>query len=417
VSNRRQTRRIYRDGLLRKRWQQERRYAECMLRRCDALMIIIDMAPQHAIDFAVLIATVYLALRWASRARALRLCLAAIALSVCGLLAHRLGLVVTAWVFHVSAVIVALLILLLFPAEFRYALLRLDKALRGGRNHSKAAECAALAQSVFDLANTGVGLLMVLPRADALDGLTAAGTPVSIPISPETLASIFNVSSPLHDGAAVVQDDRIVAVKVVLPLTRRVDLPPHYGTRHRAALGLSEHCDALVVLASEETHAVRLSSGGSMTLCGSAKELEEVLRNELVPRYARQRLSTRIIRLMFGHARIKVTAIFLAAGLWYVFFVSTGIVVRRLTVPLEFTNIAAGRHIADQSSSRVEVEVRGSALLIDSIEPRSIVSHVPVGSSTTGTLTIRVTPESLNLQPGITVDRITPDRVSLKFEP
>src|SRR5829696_8307081 len=132
-------------------------------------MVITDLAPQHAIDFAVLIAAVYVALRWASRARALRLCLAAITLSVCGLLAHRFGLVVTAWVLHVSAVIIALLILLLFPAEFRYALLRLDRAIRGGRKQSKAAEYAVLAQSVFDLANTGVGLLIVLPRADALD--------------------------------------------------------------------------------------------------------------------------------------------------------------------------------------------------------------------------------------------------------
>jgi diadenylate cyclase len=380
-------------------------------------MNVIDVAPQHAIDFAVLTVAIYVALRWASRARALRLCLAAITLSVCGLLAHRLGLVVTAWVLHVSAAIVGLLILLLFPAEFRYALLRLDKAIRGGRKQSKAAECAALARSVFDLANTGLGLLIVLPRADALDGLTAAGTPVSIPISSETLASIFNVSSPLHDGAAVVQDDRIVAVKVVLPLTRRVDLPPQYGTRHRAALGLSEYCDALVVLASEETHEVRLSISGSMVLCGSAEELEEVLRTELVPRYARQRLSTRMARLLFAHARIKLAAIFLAAGLWYVFFVSTGIVIRRLDVPLEFTNIAAGLHIADQSTSQVEVELRGSALLIDSLEPRSIIAHVPVGSATTGTVTIRITPESLNLDSGIMIDRITPDRISLKLEP
>jgi diadenylate cyclase len=380
-------------------------------------MNVIDVAPQHAIDFAVLTVAIYVALRWASRARALRLCLAAITLSVCGLLAHRLGLVVTAWVLHVSAAIVGLLILLLFPAEFRYALLRLDKAIRGGRKQSKAAECAALARSVFDLANTGLGLLIVLPRADALDGLTAAGTPVSIPISSETLASIFNVSSPLHDGAAVVQDDRIVAVKVVLPLTRRVDLPPQYGTRHRAALGLSEYCDALVVLASEETHEVRLSISGSKVLCGSAEALEEVLRTELVPRYARQRLSTRMARLLFAHARIKLAAIFLAAGLWYVFFVSTGIVIRRLDVPLEFTNIAAGLHIADQSTSHVEVELRGSALLIDSLEPRSIIAHVPVGSSTTGTVTIRITPESLNLDSGIMIDRITPDRISLKLEP
>ena len=380
-------------------------------------MIISDLAPQHAIDFAVLMAAVYVALRWASRARALRLCLAAIALSVCGLLAHRLGLVVTAWVLHISAVIVALLILLLFPAEFRYALLRLDQVIRGGRKQSKAAEYAVLAQSVFDLANTGVGLLIVLPRADALDGLTAAGTPVSVPISSEILASIFNVSSPLHDGAAVVQDDRIVAVKVVLPLTRRVDLPAHYGTRHRAALGLSEHCDALVVVASEETHEVRLVRRGSMMLCRSAAELAEALSTELMPPYARQRLSTRVVRLLFGHARIKVAAVCLATGFWYVFFVSTGIVIRTLDVPIEFTNISAGLHIVDQSTSHLEVELRGSALLIDSLEPRSIIAHVPVGSPTTGTVTIRVTPESLNLDPGITIDRITPDHISLKLEP
>jgi diadenylate cyclase len=385
--------------------------------RWSALMNILDFAPQQTIDFAVLVAAVYVALRWASRARALRLCLAAITLSVCGLLAHRLGLVVTGWVLHVSAAIVALLILLLFPAEFRYALLRLDGAIRGGRKQSKLPEYTVLAQSVFDVAHTGVGLLIVLPRADALDGLTAAGTPVSIPISSETLASIFNVSSPLHDGAAVVQGDRIVAVKLVLPLTRRVDLPERYGTRHRAALGLSEHCDALVVVASEESHEVRLVSRASLTLCRSAAQLAEALRAEFMPRHARQSLGTRMAYLLFAHARIKVAAIFVATALWYVFFVSTGLVIRTFDVPVEFTNISAGLHITDQSTSHLEVELRGSALLIDSLEPRSIIAHVPVGRSTAGTLTIRVTPESLDLDPGITIDRIAPDHISLRLEP
>jgi hypothetical protein len=154
-----------------------------------------------------------------------------------------------------------------------------------------------------------------------------------------------------------------------------------------------------------------------MMLCRSAAELAEALRTELMPPYARQRLSTRVVRLLFGHARIKVAAVCLATGLWYVFFVSTGIVIRTLDVPIEFTNISAGLHITYQSTSHLEVELRGSALLIDSLELRSIIAHVPVASPTTDTVTIRVTPESLNLDPGITIDRIAPDHISLKLEP
>jgi diadenylate cyclase len=379
-------------------------------------MSTTPIGPQRTIDFAVLLAAIYAVLRWASRARALRLCLAAMTLNIGGILAHRLGLIITGWILHAAGVLIAVLILLLFPSEFRYALLRLDAIIRSRRRGSNSAEYAVLAQGIFDLAGTGTGALVVLPRRDVLDGLTAVGTPVSIPVSSEALAAIFQKTSPLHDGAAVIEGGRVVAVNVVLPLTRRGDLPMQYGTRHRAALGLAEQCDALVVVASEQTHEVRIAAGGAMILYHSAAELGEALRNGLMPRDTRQPMRVRMARLLFGHAHIKVAALCLATGFWYLFFVSTGIVIRTIEVPVEFTDISPGLRVVNQSASRVEVELRGNALLIDSLEPRSIVAHVPVGRSIGGAVTVRVTPEALNVDPGIAVDRITPDKISIQLE-
>jgi diadenylate cyclase len=375
-----------------------------------------QLAPQHVVDFAVLAVGIYGVLRWASGARALRLCVTALGLSACGVFAQRVGLFVTAWMLHIAGALVAVLIIVLFPSEFRYALLRLDAVLRPRRKQPRSAEYGVLAQGVFDLAEHGTGVLVVLPRVDALDGLATEGIPVSMPLSPEMLSAVFHKTSPLHDGAIVAEGDLIVAVKVLLPLTARGDLPTYYGTRHRAALGLSECCDAVVVVASEATGHVSVAMDGSMNHCGSATELADALRNELTLRHTRARPGMRFVAALLSRAALKLATLGLTIGIWYVFVVSTGTVVRTFDVPVELTNIPDGFEISEQSASRVTVELRGSALLIDSVDQRPMVARIPVAVFKTGTTTVRVTPEALHVDPGIAVDRIIPDQISIRID-
>ncbi|MEE8164542.1 MAG: DNA integrity scanning protein DisA nucleotide-binding domain protein, partial [Myxococcota bacterium] len=125
------------------------------------------------------------------------------------------------------------------------------------------------------------GALIVLERDSNLGDLIEAGVSVDGQISKELLISIFQPSSPIHDGAVVVREGRVSSAGCILPLTLRLDLPEGVGTRHRAAVGITEETDALVVVVSEETARISVVLGGEMLRGLDAPRLRVVLREIL----------------------------------------------------------------------------------------------------------------------------------------
>ena len=128
-----------------------------------------------------------------------------------------------------------------------------------------------------------VGALIVFGRDSVLDEYTKTGTPVDAQVSEQLLRNIFFPKAALHDGAAVIQDGRLVAAGCVLPLSDSDRLGVDLGTRHRAAVGLSEVSDAVIVIVSEETGAISVAVGGMLKRHLAPQTLEQLLRNELCP--------------------------------------------------------------------------------------------------------------------------------------
>ena len=128
-----------------------------------------------------------------------------------------------------------------------------------------------------------VGALIVFGRDSVLDEYTKTGTPVDAQVSEQLLRNIFFPKAALHDGAAVIQDGRLVAAGCVLPLSDSNRLHADLGTRHRAGVGMSEISDSLVVIVSEETGAISVAVSGVLTRYLTPQTLEKLLRNELCP--------------------------------------------------------------------------------------------------------------------------------------
>ena len=131
------------------------------------------------------------------------------------------------------------------------------------------------------LAENRVGSLVVVERETVLGDQIEAGTKIDAEVSKDLLVSIFQSSSPLHDGAVLIQQGRIASAGCILPLTLRDDLPEGVGTRHRAAVGITEETDALVIVVSEETGAISVVLGGEMRSGLTPSELRTVLRTIL----------------------------------------------------------------------------------------------------------------------------------------
>jgi len=175
-----------------------------------------------------------------------------------------------------------IIIIILFQQDIRRALARMGRgffpAVTPREETQMLEEVVRAAQT---LAQKRVGALLVLERKTNLDDMIEAGVALDATVTKELLTAIFLPYSPLHDGAVVVREGRIGQAGCVLPLTLRTDLPEGVGTRHRAAVGITEDTDAVVVVVSEETAAISVVVAGEMTRNLDAPRLRVVLRDLL----------------------------------------------------------------------------------------------------------------------------------------
>ena len=141
---------------------------------------------------------------------------------------------------------------------------------------------AQTTEAYADLSRDKVGALMVFERQNLLDDVIKTGTALDCSVSSELLKNIFWNKAPLHDGAVIVRDGRIVGAGCMLPLSGNVNLSRDLGMRHRAGIGMSEHSDAVVVIVSEETGSISAAVGGMLKRHLAPETLERLLRNELL---------------------------------------------------------------------------------------------------------------------------------------
>lgn len=363
---------------------------------------------QSAVDFFVLVLALYALLRWAQQTRAFRIVLGIVGLFTGALLTRHLDLIISSWVLEAAGFVTLLMLLMLFQAELRRDLMRLDRLLRFGLRRSSALVPGynLIGEAAFAFANARQGALFVIVGRDPVAEMIDAGISFGAEISVETLEAIFQKNSPLHDGAAIIEEDRISRVNAVLPLTQRVDVPSFYGTRHRAAMGLAERCDALVIAVSEERGEVTVMQGREFKRTASPNELIQLF-NTLRRPVKRSWLS-KARRVCLSNLRLKIAASGLAALIWAVSFVLTAATVQMISVPVQFSGVPPGMDISEQSASRLDVQLRGSPWIMESGGMNNLVANFDLRGVREGWVTLRVSPEDLDLPPGVIVERASP---------
>jgi diadenylate cyclase len=162
----------------------------------------------------------------------------------------------------------AIALLVVFAPELRAALAHLGQARFAGlfRQMEQREVAEEIAEAVERLSRSGIGAIIAIEREVPLDGYAESGSPVEAKVSTDLLTTIFTPYSPLHDGAVLVRGDTIIAAGCILPLSQRALSDRTLGTRHRAALGLSDESDALVVVVSEERATVSVAERGQLFL-------------------------------------------------------------------------------------------------------------------------------------------------------
>jgi len=176
-----------------------------------------------------------------------------------------------------------IIIVILFQHDIRRALARVGRGFFPSVSAQQESQILEeVVRAAQTLAQKRVGALIVLERETGLDDQIEVGTPLDANVSKELLTSLFLPYSPLHDGAVVIQRGRLAQAGCILPLTLKGDLPDGVGTRHRAAVGITEETDAVVIVVSEETASISVVMGGEMVSDLDAARLRVVLRDALM---------------------------------------------------------------------------------------------------------------------------------------
>jgi diadenylate cyclase len=160
-----------------------------------------------------------------------------------------------------------IIVVILFQNDIRRALARMGRGFSprfSEREESRVVE--EVVRACAELARRRVGGLIVFERDTRLDDLIEAGSALDAAVSKDLLVSLFIPTSPLHDGAVIISHGRVQHASCILPLTLRTELPEGVGTRHRAALGITEESDAIAVVVSEETSTISIAQGGELTM-------------------------------------------------------------------------------------------------------------------------------------------------------
>ncbi|MDX2494220.1 MAG: diadenylate cyclase CdaA [Desulfuromusa sp.] len=181
---------------------------------------------------------------------------------------------------------IILVIVVIFQNDIRRALMHVGRNpfFGGMSSHDESAVIDELVKACVALGSRKIGALIAIERENGINDILESGTSIDARVSCELIRSIFMPSSPIHDGALVVQQGRLTLAGSFLPLSRGLDLTKDLGTRHRAAVGLTELADAVAIVVSEETGNISVAVNGGMTRNLDAASLKKVLGRLLEPR-------------------------------------------------------------------------------------------------------------------------------------
>lgn len=368
-----------------------------------------------SLDIGVTAVFLYFAIRWLRQRASRSMAMAIATIGVLYTLSRWLDMHVTSLLFHAGLVVVFVALVLIFHIDIRRAFERLaawEPFKRDIKPQENEQTINTLAESVFTLAAGHVGALIVLSGRESMEQYIRGGIPINGQISYPLISSIFDTSSAGHDGAIIVHKNKIEKLGVHLPSSGNITELKGAGTRHAAALGLSERSDAMILVVSEERGTVSIAHKGKLKGIKTIGELTSSLiafYQEISPSAQRQGHLKWIIK----DIRLKMVALMSAFLIWLLLGYRVETVYRTFMVPVEFRNIDETWIIEDPRPTTIRVSLSGPKREFD-FDPSSLVFAIDFSDVKEGTQSIFVTRDNLVRPNGLNVRQIQPNVVKLQ---
>ncbi len=253
--------------------------------------IILSFGFVDFLDILLVAFIIYQAIKLLRDTRAFQLIKGLLLVALAYAVIKLLNMQASEYIFKTLFSNLILVLIILFNPEIRHALETAGRngfknfvkkyftkgGYEAGDAHSMKFVVSEFVKSVKSMSDNKIGSLTVFERNTLLGEIIKTGTVVDAAAKEQMFGNIFFPNSPLHDGAAIVRDGRIYAAGCILPLTQSTNINKELGTRHRAAIGLSEQSDALLVVTSEETGLISVAQNGTLTRGITTEELEKIL--------------------------------------------------------------------------------------------------------------------------------------------
>jgi len=330
--------------------------------------------------------------------------------------ATYLELKLTLWMLQGIAAVIVLIMVVVYQTEIRRFLERfpgrfLRKGRRSEESHSGVADL--LAETAIQLSAERRGALIILPGRDPLEGVITEGTMLDGHLSKNLLLSIFDPNSPGHDGALIVREGRVERFGSRLPLSEQEEQLRDRGTRHAAALGLSEKADALVLIVSEETGRVALARDRRLRTVSDLGKLGGIIDEFLLAHAGPLQKVGRFEGFSWWVGIEGISSLVMAAALWLVLV--PGAVIERVTyeVPIEVRNIPEGFVLTGVKPPKVAVTLSAERRKLFQVDPRELEIRLDGTLTRFGRQTYPITKAHLLLPPAVEIADLAPEEVQV----
>jgi diadenylate cyclase len=329
-------------------------------------------------------------------------------------IAVSLGLILTSWVIQGITAAAALIIIVVFRNEIRAVLQvkNLKGFFWGFPSLHTDTPVEVIADAVCDLAQRRMGALLVLLGKEDAGEVIHSGIPWHGQVSKEMILSIFWPDNPVHDGAVIIQRDQIREAAAILPLSQSKDLPSRYGTRHRAAAGLAELTDALIIVVSEERGTISVAKNSDIKGVRGKDDLLRMMREHLgIPE--KEEGSRRR-----GRVELAVAGLLSVIFVSYVWFTMTRGLDTPMTfdIPVEYVNRDPGIQIISASPKTLRVDLIGSSYLARSVREDQINARIDLSNKGIGRELFSITEKNFTLPPGVVLQNVTPQVVEVELD-
>lgn len=371
------------------------------------------------LDILIVSAFLFIFINWLRRSASRRLVVAITVFALIYLLARFFQLYLTELLIKTLIVVILLAAIIVFQSDIRRMI---DLAWfwtsfkRKKRLSTFTPSVDILTESVGKMAEKRTGALIAIKGKESCDRHLTGGIPLEGRISAPLLYSIFNTSSPGHDGAVIIEGNRIIRFGAHLPLSVNINALGEGSTRHAAGLGLSEQCDAFTIIVSEERGTISIAENGILKILKSTVELK----HKLEEFYHRNYPAVKDSEINWWNKRNIITAVsslLIAIIAWFLLAYHSDIIFRNYTVPIEFRNITSDFTLAQQVPSSAEVTLEGSEQGFRLLDPSGLVVSLNFDDLKKGKNEFTLTGEDIELPSGIKLYDIEPKKIIINAIP